>query len=440
MRRITLLFLGLLGGLTALWALSVTLPEAPTFFAVRGVAVDYTGIMALSVMSAAMILATRPSALETATGGLDKGYRLHKWLGVAGLILAVVHWLWAQGPKWLVGLGWLARPARHAHGEPASAVEAFLRAQRGLAEGVGEWAFYIIVALIVLALIRAVPYGLFRRLHRAFPVVYLALVFHGVVLLPVDLWATPLGAVLAVLLAGGTVAAVLSLTGRIGRSRRARGVVEQVARHEGRVVEVAVRLDPTTPWPGHRAGQFAFLATDPAEGPHPYTIASAWAGDGRLRFLIKALGDHTAALVDGLAVGAPVTVEGPYGRFTFDSGRARQLWVAGGIGLTPFLARLEALAARPDARGPAVDLIYSDAAPDPTVVERLRALAGAAGVRLHVLRDGVDGLLTGERLRALVPDWAAAEVWFCGPEAFATCLRRDLGPAVPFHRELFRMR
>jgi predicted ferric reductase len=44
--------------------------------------------------------------------GLDKMYRLHKWLGIAALAAATVHWLWAQGTKWAVGWGWLTRPAQ----------------------------------------------------------------------------------------------------------------------------------------------------------------------------------------------------------------------------------------------------------------------------------------------------------------------------------------
>ncbi len=443
MRRITYLFVGLLGGMTALWALSVTVPETASFFAVRGVAVDATGILAMAVMSAAMILAARPVVLETATGGLDKGYRLHKWLGIAGLVLAVTHWLWAQGPKWAVGLGLLARPERGPRPEAASEVEAVLRSLRGVAEGVGEWAFYAAALLIVLALIKLVPYRWFQRLHRVFPVAYLVLVFHAVVLMPIAFWTAPVGPPVALLMIGGSIAAVMSLFGLIGRRRETTGSVETVTPREGGVVEVSVRLCDAGRWPGHKAGQFAFVTFDKREGGHPFTISSAWTGDGRLRFLIKALGDHTTDLSRSLTAGASVMVEGPYGRFVFDQGRSRQLWVAGGIGVTPFLARLEALASggagEKDADAP-VDLIYSDKAPDPAILDRLRSLAPAAGVRLHLMKDSVDGVLTGERLRAMVPDWARTEVWFCGPEGFAQALRRDLGPDVPLHRELFSMR
>ena len=75
---------------------------------------------------------------------------------------------------------------------------------------------------------------------------------------------------------------------------------------------------------------------------------------------------------------------------------------------------------------------------------RLRAEAAAAGVRLHVLVDARDGRLSGERLRAAVPGWREASVWFCGPAGFGQALRRDLTaqglPARAFHQELFAMR
>ncbi len=36
--------------------------------------------------------------LEPRVGGLDKSYRLHKWLGIAALVMAIAHWIWVSGP------------------------------------------------------------------------------------------------------------------------------------------------------------------------------------------------------------------------------------------------------------------------------------------------------------------------------------------------------
>jgi hypothetical protein len=100
--------------LTGAWLFSESTPFAALngFFAWRGVLNQYTGALAMGVMSLAIILAVRPRWLEGPLDGLDKLYRLHKWLGIAGLTLAVTHWLLAKVPKWLVGWGWLERPKR----------------------------------------------------------------------------------------------------------------------------------------------------------------------------------------------------------------------------------------------------------------------------------------------------------------------------------------
>lgn len=44
-------------------------------------------------------------ALERWIGGLYKTYRLHKYLGIGGLALAITHWLWSEGPNGLGGCG-----------------------------------------------------------------------------------------------------------------------------------------------------------------------------------------------------------------------------------------------------------------------------------------------------------------------------------------------
>src|SRR5690606_38125149 len=123
-------------------------------------------------------------------------------------------------------------------------------------------------------------------------------------------------------------------------------------------------------------------------GAHPFTIASADQGDARrITFQIKGLGDYTKTLVRRLGPGHAVRVEGPYGRFLHSRQRngAQQAWVAGGIGITPFLAWLEDIRQNP-ADAPQAQLHYCvrDAQKDP-FVGRLRALcAEIPSVVLHV--------------------------------------------------------
>ena len=447
-RPIRLALWGLLGLVTLLWVAAD--PGAlwtAAFFRLRDAMIQWTGLLAMACMSVAMILALRPRWPERWCGGLDKMYRLHKWLGIGALSVSIIHWLWSQGPKWAVGFGWLARPPRGPQPVIDNAVEAFLRSQRGTAEGLGEWAFYAAVALIVLALIPRFPYRWFFKTHRILAISYLVLVFHAVVLTQFAYWFTPLGVVLAVLLAYGTYAAIIVLLRRVGAARQVEGRIVALTQYpELRVLETEIAIPEG--WPGHRAGQFAFAMSDAAEGAHPYTIASAWHdADRRITFVTKALGDHTSRLPDRLRVGQAVRVEGPYGCFTFECDRPRQIWIGAGIGITPFIARLKQIAHERGTgwQGPSIDLFHPTADFSAAAIAKLTADAQQAGVRLHVLHDARHGRLNGERIRAEVPDWREASIWFCGPARFGESLRHDFAAqGFPvkehFHQELFAMR
>ena len=134
----------------------------------------------------------------------------------------------------------LARPA-----EAFGVVERFFRHQRGLAETIGEWAFYAAVVLIVLALVQRFPYRLFVKTHKWLAVVYLALVFHTVVLMKFDYWTEPVGLLIALFLAAGAISALVVLLGRVGARRQAQGHIESLTYYpELRVLETEVALQP----------------------------------------------------------------------------------------------------------------------------------------------------------------------------------------------------
>ncbi|WP_254899275.1 ferredoxin reductase family protein [Thalassococcus arenae] len=448
LRNIRISLWGLIAGLTVLWLLAnLPFPDDLTVITLRNLLVQYSGVIGISVMSVALILAVRPVWLEPWLGGLDKSYRLHKWLGIAGLVAAIFHWVASNVPEWAVSLGVLAAPERRA--PPAGGatvdivtIESVLNGLRGTAEGLGEKAFYVAVLLIALALIRRFPYRLFAKTHLFIAVAYLVLVFHSVVLLDFSAWMLPLGIATGLLMLAGTVSAVLVLTRQVGKRRKVAGTVEeQHLFKDMNVLETTIRLDDG--WTGHKSGQFAFVTFDQSEGAHPFTIASAWdASDPRIMFITKGLGDYTDDMPERVRVGSQAIVEGPYGGFTFEDTAARQIWIGGGIGITPFIARMKHLAK--NAGSQTVDLFHTTPRLAPEAREKLTADAKAAGIRLHVMVDDEDGLLTGERLRAAVPDWQSASVWFCGPAAFAKTLRRDLAAhgmaCAAFHQELFNMR
>lgn len=441
--RLRFVFAAILLLLTAAWLLS--LPEGALtsgFWRLRSSLIYYSGILAIGCMSVAVILAARPAQIERLLGGLDKFYRLHKWLGIAGTLFAVLHWLFENGPRWAVRQGWLTRPARPSSA-PSAAPVGFdpFRDWRDIAGDLGEWAFYLLLVLVVVALWKRFPYRWFLPAHRLLSALYLVLVFHSVILMDRSYWSAPLGPIMILLMAAGSVAAAISLLHRIGKSRRAVGAIETLRYHDDNaVLDVGIRL--STAWPGHQAGQFAFIDFGGGEGAHPFTMTSVWRRDGRLSFSIKGLGDYTRVLPQQLFPGQTVVVEGPYGRFDFQGERRRQIWIGGGMGISPFIAGLQGLAERQfDAD---VDLIYTTRAPAAAFIDNIRMLAGKAGVRFHLLVEQQDGRLDLARLEQMIPDWKAAAIWFAGPPAFGDALRTAMTargfPPDHFHQEMFNLR
>lgn len=450
MRHIKIVFWGLLALLSILWlAAEPSAFQPESFMALRDAMVQYSGVIAIGVMSVAMVLALRPRWPERWFGGMDKMYRLHKWLGITALIVSVAHWLWSQGPKWAVGWGLLERPARGERPTVENPVEAFFMSLRGSAEGVGEWAFYAAVLLIALALIRYFPYRLFYKTHRLLAIAYLVLVFHAVVLTEFRYWTSPIGVAMALLLVAGTYVAAIVLLRRVGAGRKVQGTITSLHYYPG-VRALETEIEVPQGWPGHKPGQFAFATSDSSEGAHPYTIASGWNDrDRKITFVTKELGDHTSRLRHKLRIGQHVKIEGPYGCFDFENGQPRQIWIGGGIGITPFIAGMKHIAlerqAKRDQSLPAIDLFHTTADYDENAIAKLKADAEAANVRLHVFVDARDGRLTGDRIRAEVPEWRMASIWFCGPAGFGEALRKDFAAqGLPvderFHQELFAMR
>ena len=363
--------------------------------AALGIAV---GAAAVVAMAQTLILAARPPLVEPLFGGLDRMYRVHKWLGISAMVLMILHQQIEPDFERTVretGLGELGEEA-------------------------GELAFNALLALIAVSWFRRlpfigleIPYQIWRFSHRFMGALFAIVVFHQFF---VDM-PTGVDPSLSILLNTFGIAGVVAWI-------FTELVAPQLRRREFTVSEISQTGDTTTltlsprgramRW---RPGQFAFVRAPEAglSEPHPFTIASAPRPDGTLTFSIRALGGWTRSLPATLRAGTRVQVEGPYGRFDFRKGGARQFWLAGGIGITPFLAWAESLT---EAERRDIHLVHCVRTQEESIgVETLRA-AAARNPRFsfEVVVTTRDGRLTAERLISAAPFAVRdADLWFCGP-------------------------
>jgi predicted ferric reductase len=204
-----------------------------------------------------------------------------------------------------------------------------------------------------------------------------------------------------------------------------------------------VSLEPVRDPLAFVPGQFVVLSFGGTGGwqRHPFLVTSA-PSERRLGVSIKAVGDYTRDLHDTLRPGTPAKVVGPFGGFDYRRGGRDQIWIAGGIGITPFLSWIRSLDGSFD-RG--VELYYS-------VRRRADALhldEIHAAVRQHptlhakVVETDGEGLLTAEKVangHLLGDVW----VYMCGPPPMMAALAegfRALGiPASRVRWEQFDIR
>jgi predicted ferric reductase len=208
------------------------------------------------------------------------------------------------------------------------------------------------------------------------------------------------------------------------------GLVEVALRPVGRPLEFV-------------PGQFAMVYLEAKDGwhRHPFTIASA-PHEGVVRVTIKALGDYTSRLHELIEPGMPAVIGGPHGRFSYLRGTDRQVWIAAGIGVAPFLSWLRDLNGHLPHR---VDFFYSADGEAPFAAEILEIAARHESLHAHLIDTSVEARLTAAQVLAAADgDRSSLSVFMCGPnvmlQSFQTQLRLAGVPARRIHREHFDWR
>ena len=207
------------------------------------------------------------------------------------------------------------------------------------------------IVLLLLSIFRWMPYRWWRLTHKLFGVAFLIAVWHIYsVEKPYQNWSA-WGTYLNVLMGAGGVAFIYRV---IVRDMIRRGLRYRVVSATRVGTAIDLQLEPMGKDLEYHAGQFAVIKVQKRglSEPHVFTVAAP-PGSGYLRFFIRRRGDWTAKLYDADLEGVEVIVEGPLRHLrSYQAGRAPTVWVAGGVGITPFLSNSTLLPA--DANNPPV--------------------------------------------------------------------------------------
>jgi predicted ferric reductase len=187
---------------------------------------------------------------------------------------------------------------------------------------------------------------------------------------------------------------------------------------------IEVGLDPVAERLSFEPGQFVGLAFGGVAGweRHPFSISSS-ASDTRLEATIKASGDYTDELCNDLRPGVRAKVVGPFGAFDYRGGAYDQVWIAGGIGVTPFISWLRSLNGSLDRD---VDLYYSvrDAGEAVYRDEIEAAARRYSSLRAHFVYSDADGRLTADGVIGALRPAVSPTIYMCGPPGMTHALAR----------------
>jgi len=305
-----------------IWILFPPIQE-PTHNYPRAYAGEVLGSTMIMLMSFSLFISTRPKWAEQFFGGLDKMYMTHRRTSTSAFLLMFVHVLTV--PITIINLR--------------------------IGNYLGIIAFLGIIAIVLPTLAPRIPflnkltgpdYENWKKLHRYIGIFFFLGYLHSISVNAPSAKVAINWTQIFVFLGIGSYL-YTEVFGRFFK-KFVPYTVEAVNHPNNSTTEVVLRAKKS-PIKEQRAGQFLFVRF-PKEKllneSHPFTISSAPKEDV-LRLTIKASGNFTRDLFAHLQAGADAVIEGAYGMFDYKTGGEKQIWVAGGIGVTPFLSFLRDL-------------------------------------------------------------------------------------------------
>lgn len=374
------------------------------------------GGLAITGFFLVFLLATRSKFLERWFHGLEHVYTYHKYLAILSIGLVIIH---SQLQDMI---------PHHEKG-----VETPLRE---LAKELGELSQYGFIALIIIALFaKFLKYEHWRYIHRLLLLPYALGLYHAYFSSKYDLFqVTPLSIFTVITAVVGTMSALYMLTMYQDMRFNHRGTITGIQKISANTVELELTLEQKL---SYQAGQYIFLKifqTGLEKAPHPFSISG---GDGQKIFVsIKALGDFTKKVNTQIQLHSRVAIEGPYGHLNFDKGHQQQIWVAGGIGITPFLSYLQSRPINKD-----IELFYSFRGHDDALYKDFlqKYAENNPDFKVHFIDTTSRERLNFEHLS--VP--ARTSIYLCGPTTMVKRLTKhfkSMSKEIDIHFERFKFK
>lgn len=365
------------------------------------------GLTGMALLSLTVILGARLKFLEDYFRGLNRIYINHHNFGGAALILLLFH------PLFLV-IKYLAFSS-------LSAAQFFLPGFSDPAKSFGILALLLMIFLLVLTFYFLLRYHIWRFSHKFLSLVLFLAGLH-LLLISSDVSRNQsLRVYLVGLLTLAMLAALYRVVFKSVAVKYYQYLVDDLKIYNGNIFEIIMRpvKDKINFIPG-QFGFFSFIQDGFSREFHPFSFTSS-PKEEKLKIMVKNLGDYTSKMGD-LKPGAKVKIEGPFGRFSYKNAKhPEQLWIAGGIGITPFLSMVKSISNTPYA----VDLYWCVHNPQEAVnLAELKNYQDLnQNLKIKPYYSINEGHINAEIIRRISGGVIGKDIFLCGPVGMMKSLR-----------------
>jgi len=284
---------------------------------------SFLGLIGYCFFSLSLFLSSRWKKLEDWFGGLDQIYRTHILMGIWGFSFILAHPL-------ILALKWVPNK-----------VDKFLLFLFPLHDrfsvNLGSYSFWLMIVILGITLLKLFPYDKWKISHKFMSLVFILASFHF--LTSYKLFGRSELATILLLIPMGLGLSSIIYKQIVYEFLLSYPIYEVVKTKKLNENTVTATLEPKKGNLAFTPGQYAFFSfkkSSLTSESHPFTLLGNASGSN-ISIIVKVRGDFTKSLYNELKPKDLAYVEGPYGKFNYMKAKSSQIWIAGGIGIAPFL-------------------------------------------------------------------------------------------------------
>jgi len=368
---------------------------------------DIAGLCGMAMFSLVMILSSRLKFFERFFKGINESYTAHHFFGGLAFCLLLFHPLFLAYNYLLISF---------------RSAALFLLPYTNLAQNLGILGLFVMIFTLVITFYAKLKYQVWKFTHKFLGLAFIFAFLHTFLIggdlisnLPLKIYLFVLG--------------IAAITAYFYRTLFADYFVRvfdytlcDIKKHKDKIWELTFL--PKNRELKFSPGQFAFVkffSKELTKEAHPFSFSSATGNP--LKIAVKELGDYTNK-IGNLKVGDSALFEGPFGAFSFRNySNKKQVWIAGGIGITPFLSMLRSI--NEEDSNYTIDLYYSvkdeECLAFKEEIEQINKTN--KNLKTFFWITCKNGFISADSIKTETPDLENRDIFICGPPVMMSSLK-----------------